>query len=90
MSKFDRSESSHLFPRFHTIPSSGRKPLISPALTHLLPSGRKSGKPPRETPEQDSEEAQIIEAYMSALAVIEQLKQPSQEEDAGADGKVSV
>ena len=59
-------------------------------LTHLLPSGRKSGKPPRETPEQDSEEAQIIEAYMSALAVIEQLKQPSQEEDAGADGKVSV
>ena len=51
-------------------------------------SGRKSGRPPRETPDQDLEEAQIVEAYMSAVAVIEQLKQPSEEEVAQEAGKV--
>jgi len=48
---------------------------------------RKSGRPPRETPEQDLEETQIVEAYMAALAVIEQLKQPSEEEAAQEAGK---
>ncbi|KAL5265353.1 hypothetical protein ACHWQZ_G006182 [Mnemiopsis leidyi] len=52
-------------------------------------SGRKSGRPPRETPDQDLEEAQIVEAYMSAVAVIEQLKQPSEEEVAQEAGKSS-
>ena len=53
-------------------------------------SGRKSGRPPRETPDQDLEEAQIVEAYISALAVIEQLKQPSEEEAAAEAGKVRI
>ncbi|XP_063677225.1 sperm flagellar protein 2-like isoform X8 [Bolinopsis microptera] len=64
-----------------------RIPLV--ARKALERESRKSGRPPRETPDQDLEEAQIVEAYISALAVIEQLKQPSEEEAAAEAGKSS-